>query len=308
MDLDTFCQSSVFLSDRLSMSTSMMNIEEVFDLSLNKVHGVYKCTEEKILFEISDKNHIARAQLLFLNPILIYKVIMIPFEEFSLSYYCSINIYHENIQSIVKIPALRTYNPTGVLEFLSYQQFWFLLKITSAAIKAVVSGTSEKELSYLKNSIKNLPSYMNNNVMIDYMFVQVKTACFRKIIPPTYPEYVIAQIMKGAYFPREDTKEYLEVYLMFIKGETQEIQVPSEFYMSVLKNDKKISWEIKDKFSEKLSKSSKIGRMLKHLPWFVESFEYVEIGCKYEDLYSEIRKNGVDFEQSVGKLYECLLM
>lgn len=308
MDLDTFCQSSVFLSDRLSKSTSMSNIQEMFDLSLNKVHGVYKCTEEKMLFGISDKNHIARAELLFVNPNLSYKVIMIPFQEFSLSYYCSINIYHENIQSIIKIPALRTYNPTGVLEFLSYNEFWFLLKITSAAIKAVISGTSEKELGYLKNSIKTLPSYMNNNVMIDYMFIQVKTACFRKIIPPTYPEYIITQIMKGVYLPREDTKEYLEVYLMFIKGETHKTQIPYEFYMSVLKNDKKISWELKEKFTEKLSESNKNSRMLKHLPWLVESLEYVDVGCKYEDLYNEIRKNGADFEESVEKIYECLLM
>lgn len=308
MDLETFYQSSQFPSDRSRSTSDNIQIQELLDFSLNKIHGVYKCTQEKMLFEMTEKNYIARTQLFFLNPHLNFKVIMMPFQEFSLSYYCSVNICHPNLQSNIKIPALRSYNPTGALEYVSHSQFVFLLRITSAAIKAAISGADESELGYLKNCITSLPSYGANNVMVDYMFIQVKTACFRKIIPPTFPEYIFAQAMKCSYLPREDAKEYLEIYLMFVKGEATETKLPIEYYSSILRTDKRISWDMKVKFTEIESKATKSGRLLKFIPLLLEDLDYSEVGIRYEELYDEINKLGMEFEASVEKFNECILM
>ncbi|OMJ75661.1 hypothetical protein SteCoe_25151 [Stentor coeruleus] len=309
MDLETYYQSSQFHSDRYSKSTSdNLQAQELMNLTLNKIPGVYKCTSEKMQFEMTEKNYIAKAQLFFVNPQLNFKVITTSFQEFSLSYYCCINIFHTDFQTTIKVPGLRSYNPTGPLEYISHSQYIFLLKITSAIIKAAVSGASEAELFYLKNCISIFPSYTSNNIILDYMFIQVKTACYRKITPPTYPEYIFAQIMKGSYIPREDTKEYLEVYLMFIKGEVKETKLPIEYFSSILRSDKKISWDLKVKFSELESKGIKNGRMLRLIPLLLEDLEYIEIGCPIDGLYNEIGKLAMEFEESVEGFNECILM
>lgn len=311
MDLETFYQSSHFHSDHYSKSKSTSDnfqAQELMDLTLNKIPGVYKCTAEKMLFEMTEKNYIARTQLFFVNPQLNFKVTTSPFQEFSLSYYCCISIFHADLQTTIKVPALRSYNPTGPLEYISHSQYLFILKITSAIVKAAVSGASEIDLNYIKNCISIFPSYVSNNIMLNYMFVQVKTACYRKITPPTYPEYIFAQIMKSSYIPREDTKEYLEVYLMFIKGEVTETKLPIEYFSSILRSDKKISWDLKVKFSEHESKGTKNGRILKLMPLLLEDFEYTEIGIGIDELNNEIGKLAMEFEESVEKFNECILM
>ena len=311
MDFDAFYLSSYYTSDRSSKSTTdQYQIQELLDFSLNKISGVYKCTPEKMLFEMIEGNIIARAQLQFSHPPLNYKVTMSSFSELSLSYFCCIYIYHQNDnQTTIKIPAFRSYNPAGVIPFVTHSQFLFTLKLTSALVKAAISGVPESELLYLKNCILQFHSYKSNKLMIDYMYIQVKVACYRKASPPTYPEYICAQIMKGTHLPREDTKEYLEGYLQFIKGETNETKLPLEYYSSILRIEKKLSWDLKVAYTELEVKATKNTRMLRLLPLIVDSLAYIETGTNYQEMKTEIDKLYQEFNDSVENIKnECILM
>lgn len=308
-DIETFCQStSVNQTERSSKSTDQTQVKELLDFSLNIIPGLYRCTADEMFFEIIEGNTISRAYLSFNNPTLSYKIISSPFSEYSLNYYCSIHIFHQDCQTIIKIPAHRSYNPTGTVEYVTHSQFIFGLKIAAALVKAAISGASESELSYLKNCIVPLQSYSDNKIMIYYMFIQVKAACYRKIIPPSFPEYLSIQIMKGTIVLREDAKEYLENYLMFSKGEAFETKLPSQYYSGILKNDKRLSWESRIKYVELENKANKPGRVLRLLPQMAENMQYTEIGMDYKDMNKEISKLVNDFESSIEKLYECNIM
>lgn len=309
MDFDTFCQSSALQSERSSKSTTDYHqVQELLDFSINKVSGVYNCSPEKMLFEMVEGNIISRAQLLFTSPHLNYKLVLGTFAEFSLSYYCCVYIYHPDHQTIIKVPSYRGYNPTGLIEYMTYPQFVFILKITAAMIKAAISGAAESEFRYLKSCISPLQSYQINKPLVDYMFIQVKTACYRKIMPPSLPEYICAQVIKSSLSLREDSKEYLESFLAFSKGETFEVKLPVEYYSTLLKSEKKLPWELRVAYTELESKALKNGRILKLLPQIVENFAYVETGSNYLEMNEEISKLFADFEGTVEKFNECIVI
>ena len=296
-------------SDRSSKSTTdYQQVQTLLDFTINKVSDLYKCTPEKMQFEMIEGNVMARAQLVFTKQHLNYKVVMGTFTEFSLSYYCCIHIYHFDRQTTIKIPAHRSYNPSGLIEYVTYSQFIFTLKIAAAMVKAALSGAAESEISYLKNCIVPLQSYESSKSLVDYMYIQVKTACYRKIMPPSFPEYIFAQVIRGTFHLREDSKEYLESYLSFSKGQITDIKIPIEYFSSVLKNEKRLSWELKGKYSEMESKATTAGRMLKYLPEIVEDIVYIDIGTNYKEMNAEIYKLFNEFDQSVEQFDKCATM
>jgi hypothetical protein len=308
MDLETLCQSNSSLADRSSKSTAVQQLQDLLDFSLSHIPGVYKCTPDQMRFEITEGNYIARAQLALLHPHLSSRVSFQAFSEFSISYYCSVDICYSDLRAAIKIPCFRSYNPTGTTEYLSYPQFIFIIKLASALIKAAISGAAEAEIELIRTAIKKLPSYSSNQLMADYIFLQVKAACYRKISPPSLPEFIIAQALKGNCQLRDDTKEYLESYLMYIKGEISETIVPVEYYTAVIRSEKKMPWEAKSKFAEMESKAVRSGRQLKCLPRIMLDMEYVEVGEDYTNLQMEINKSTSEFEASIERFNECVLM
>jgi hypothetical protein len=308
MDSETFYHSSFFPTNYSSRSTTdEYLVKELLDFSLNKISGIYTCSTDEMLFEMTEGNIIALAELEFKGPQLVYKVFFNHFTEYSLSYYCSVHIYHQDRQASIKIPCFRSYNPVGVTEYLTYSQFMFILKITAAATKAAISGALEKDLVYLKNSISPLQSYISNKIIIDYMFVQIKTACYKKISPPSFPEYIFAQVIKNSCILKDDTKDYLESYLMYLKGEISEIKIPVEYYKSITKTDRKLPWDLKVKYLEIETKRIKKVRLLKLLPNVIESMSYIETGTNYNDMNKEIKKISTEFMQSVEDFSKCII-
>jgi hypothetical protein len=309
MDLETQYQSSFNPTDRSSKSlSSNQQLQELFDFSLNIIPGLYKCLPETLSFEICEENMIARAEVSLTNPHLHYKVSISQFQEFSISYYCTISFNHSDCVTSVKLPYFRSYNPSGNFEYLTQSNFLFLAKFASVLCKSAISGACQEDLKYLKNSIKQLPSYKNNKTMIDYFYVQVIQACYLKVSPPSFPEYICGQIMKGGLMPRPDTKEYLEQYLMFIKGEVSELKVPAAYFSALLKFEKNLSWEVKNRFIEEEGKANKTSKILKNLPLLLEELDYVEIGMPYQDLNDEIMKLADEFEKSIDRFNECIFM
>lgn len=309
MDLETQYQSSFNPTDRSCKSLSgSQQLQELFDFSLNIIPGLYKCSPESLTFELIEENFIARAQVSLINPQLHYKVSISPFQEFLISYYCSISFNHSDCVTSVKLPYYRSYNPAGSFEYLTQPSFLFLAKFSSVLVKAAISGACLEELKYLKNSIKLLPSYKANKTIIDYFYIQVIQACYLKTSPPSYPEYISAQIIKGALMPRPDTKEYLEQYLMFIKAEISEMKTPAAYFSAIVKFEKNLPWETRNKFLEEEGKASKGSKILKYLPLLLEELDYVEVGMPYQELNEEIIKLADEFEKSIDKFNECIFM
>lgn len=309
MDLETYYQSTINPTEKSSRSISArQQLNELFDFSLNIIPGLYKCTPEALCFELVEENFIARAQVSLLGPHLNYKISLAPFQEIGISFYCSVSVTHLDCVTVIKLPSYRSYNPTGTLEYLTYSQFLFLVKYAAVLIKSALSGALAEDLKLIKNAVKLLPSYKSNKIMLDYFYIQVIQACYSKVCPPSLPEYIIAQIMKGGFIPRVDTKEYLEYYLMFIKGEISEIKIPSNYYSTMLKFEKNLSWDLKNRFLEEQSKSSRGSKMLKNLPLLLEELDYVEVGIAYQDLNQEIGKLAEEFEKSIDKFNECIFM
>ena len=214
-------------SDHSSKSTvDYQQVQSLLDFTINKASDIYRYTPEKMEFEMIEGNMMARAQVLFMKLQLNYKIVMGTFNEFSLSYYCCINICYFDRETAIKIQAYRSYNPYGLIEYVIYSLFIFKLKIAAAMVKAALSGAEESETYYLKNCIAPLHSYETSKSLVDYMYIQVKIACYRKIMAPSFPEYISAQVIKGTFHLREDSKEYLESYLAFSKGQITDIKVP----------------------------------------------------------------------------------
>lgn len=309
MDLETYYQSSVNPTERSSRSLSAsQQLHELFDFSLNIIPGLYKCTPECLTFELVEENFIARAQISLPNPHLNYKVSLAQFQEFSISFYCSVSFTHSDCVTSVKLPSYRSYNPTGLLEYLTHAQFLFMSKFAAVLVKSALSGALAEDLKLIKNAIKPLPSYKSNKIMLDYFYVQVIQACYAKSPPPSFPEYICAQIMKGGFLPRADTKEYLEYYLMYIKGEISEVKIPAGYFSAMLKYEKNLPWDVKNRFLEEEGKSARGSKMLKNLPLLLEELDYVEVGLGYQELNEEIGKLAEEFEKSIDKFNECIFM
>jgi hypothetical protein len=309
MDLDIFSQTSIPLSDKSSKSTAgQQSLQDLFEFSLFSLPGLYQCTLHHMDFELTEHNFIARARLALTCPQMTAHTSFSSFSEYSLTYFGIITIFHQHIQAKVKIPAFRSYSPTGPSEFISLNQFMFIAKVASAAVKAVISGTSEDQLELIKNAIKPLAGYKNNPTIIDYIFLQLKVGCFRKISPPSLPEYVCAQVLKGNCVLRDDAKEYLESYLVLMRENRGETLIPTEYYSALLRSDKNLSWEVRTKFSEEERKSKKIGRILRILPMIMGNINYVDGGLAYEELRKQINQHIESFEESIDKFNDCLII
>ena len=300
-------------ASELSSTTSLSaNLKRLFDFSQSKVSGLYQTTPKHFILEFCEANAIAYAKFHTGSKQFSSQYSEDPVIDCGIQYCGSIDIHFSPSESIqIMIPGFRSYDPAGEIgrQYVSSRQFMLLAKLLSAEIKAASIGVREKRLGKIQKTIESIckaPESMS--LLWNWTHLQVKLACYKKIQPPRYFEFIMNKVLSEEFSleGRDDCKEYLEKCMR--RGS---VKLPVAFYKAVLANEQKLPFELKILYSEIEARENKEEKasavVLNYLPKMLPNFSSVKEGKTYGKLMSDCDKLCKMYEANVHQ-NKCTIM
>lgn len=273
-----------------SVTSSSMSLNRLFDFAVNSVPGVFQTTEKHFILDY--KGDLGTAKLkIRTNSVMFYSDLSeSTIKQCGNEYSAHIKItHHTGEQFVILIPDIRSYNPGGLYKpYLTHSQYYYILKLIAAEVKAACMGASEEKLAYIKNGIESASTIGQDiSEICTWVHIQVKFACFKKIPSPKFYEVLIEKVKTGKLEleGKDHCKEYLE---SCISGE--EVVLPIFYYAAVLDGDLKIPFQVKNSYAEIISKEKMKKRygILRNLPNSLPGLIKVKQGKSYQKLINSV--------------------
>ena len=294
-------------------STSILaNLKRLFDFSITKIPGLFRITSNYFYLEYCESDAIAYTKFHTSQVQFTPKFYEQNTKINGIQYCGYISIHHEDADSInIYIPAYRSYDPAGLIgcQYVASKQFMMIIKFMSLGIRSSQLGVKEKRLSKIKKCIESVsqaPSTMTN--LWNWTFLQMKLACYKKLSPPKYYEFLINNVLIDEFSleNRDDCKEFLEKCLR-----ADEVKVPRAYYKAILANEKKLPFDLKVLYSEIENNENKEekanGVVLSKLPKMVTSLTCVKEGKSYSKLLTDCERFCKIYETNVAQ-NKCKVM
>lgn len=288
-------------NSEISSSSLAANLKRLFDFTQSKIPGLYKTTGKHFILEYCESSAIAYGKFHISSQQFSSKFTEFALVDNGIQYCGTIKIrfgHHDNVKILV--PGFRSYDPAGPIgkQYVTSRQFMLLAKLLAAEIKAAQMGVREKRIEKIQKTIESVCSITAGMTSLwNWTHLQVKLACFNKISPPKYYEFILNKVLTEelSLEGRDDCKEYLE---KCIKG--GDIKVPNTFYRAVLANEQKLPFDLKILYSEIESRETKEEKanavVLIHLPKMIPNFTSIKEGKSYMKMSSDCER--------LGKLYD----
>ena len=279
----------------VSANSLTANINRLFDFSQTKIPGLYRVTLKHFILEYCESDAIACTKFHIKSEQFIPKfkeeVIIINGIQ-----YCGYIEIQYPIADIINIyiPAYRSYDPAGLngKQYINSRQFMIMLKLFSAEIRAAQLGVRERRIEKIKKNIESvckIPESMN--LLWNWIHIQIKLACYKKLSPPKYFEFIMNKILTEEFSleERDDCKEYLEKCM---RGGN--IFLPVAYYKAVLTHEKNLPFDLRVLYSEIESKENQedkaSGVVLKYLPKMIPNITCVKEGKNYMKLAADCER------------------
>jgi len=248
----------------------------------------YDAKRKRFRFNYTDGDYIARTSDDVLGYNEDFNVIFVdePFVDWGMNFlgYIQVKFNDERNSSFkIMLPGERSYDPAGKSgeignECVDADQFNFILAVTAAQVMAATLGARESLIDGIFKATRKIARNYGREMLLEWMYVQVKLICYRKLNPPPYPDFIRQKVMSRVFTietgKSDHTKEYLERYLSFENGKLNYDQVtpPNQYYQTIInKEEKALEKELgKDKLQELkdriLTREFSTGFVLKYLP------------------------------------------
>lgn len=291
-------------ASEISSTSLLTNLKRLFDFSQTTIPGLYKVTSKYFILEYCESEAIAYSKFHVKGLQFDCKFYQSSAVLYGIQYCGYIEILHFNTQSIqILVPAFRSYDPAGQLgrQYVTSRQIMALTKLLSLEIRAAQLGVKERRMDKIKRSIETISKIPESMILLwNWVHLQIKLACYKKLQPPHYFEYILNKILSEEFSleGRDDCKEYLEKCM---KGGV--VKMPSAYYRAVLEHERKLAFDLKVLYSEIEAKESKDEKastvILTLLPKMIPNLTVVKEGKNYLKMVSDCER--------LYKLYESNL-
>lgn len=181
-------------------------------------------------------------------------------------------------------------------------------------VKAASLGAKEKDLELIRKSIGPLLEFhMRKRVLMEWMNLQVKLACYRKASPPKYSEFLRLRLLTKQLKlddGRNHTKEYLEKCMQFDRGllTYEKVVPPNQYFKSLIKNEAGLPYHLKLRYADLDTKISPLKAaenvVLRFLPKFVPDMDdYTDKGKKFSELTQAVNQLDKQYQNGLSKVY-----
>jgi hypothetical protein len=285
----------------LSTSTASVTLKRLLDFSQSSLPGLYRVVPKYFVLEYCESDAIACSKFHTSASPFSAHFREDPFQSFGIHYCGSVDLFFESSKQLhVRIPGFRSYDPAGDpgKQYINSKQFLLIVKLVALEVRAATLGVREKRIEKIRKCIESVSEGPKTcKIIWQWMHLQVKLACFRRTRPPEFFEFIMNKVLTDEFElgTKDGCKEYLEK--CFRGGE---VRLPTEYYRAVLKNERKLPFDVKVLFSECQGKENKeekaASAVLNVLPRMIGGMNYVSEGRNFNKMIADCER--------LCKLYE----